>query len=180
MSGINILILLLGTKESKLYRHFKWVFRCSPRETKIDTPVCASCAETTRQPCRTRHSRCSVDETLMYIQAHVFVSGPAPGLLKWACFDQRWFYSIPADWSICSCMNEQTIVRFLTSCRMHRALHGTRLRMTKSNAGSTPLLPSSDPGSTASWSGKRIHGPSTVFISHGLDAFVTLYDHDKW
>ena len=32
---------------------FKWVLRYSPSETKIQTPVCASCAESFGQPCQT-------------------------------------------------------------------------------------------------------------------------------
>ena len=36
---------------------FKWVLRCSPRKTKIQTPVSASCAESFGQPCQTWHPR---------------------------------------------------------------------------------------------------------------------------
>ena len=34
-----------------LYDLFKWVLRYSPSETEIQTPVCASCAESFGQPC---------------------------------------------------------------------------------------------------------------------------------
>ena len=34
---------------------FKWVLRYSPSETKIQTPVCARCAESLGQPCQTWH-----------------------------------------------------------------------------------------------------------------------------
>ena len=36
---------------------FKWVLRYPPSETKIQTPVCASFAETFGQPCQTWHPR---------------------------------------------------------------------------------------------------------------------------
>ena len=36
---------------------FKWVLRYSPSETKIQNPVCASCAESFGQPCQTCHPR---------------------------------------------------------------------------------------------------------------------------
>ena len=35
----------------------KWVLRYSPSETKIQTPVCASCAESLGQPCQPWHPR---------------------------------------------------------------------------------------------------------------------------
>ena len=36
---------------------FKWVLRYSPNETKIQTPVCARCAESLGQSCQTWHPR---------------------------------------------------------------------------------------------------------------------------
>ena len=45
-----------------LYAFCKWVLRCSPRETKIYTPVCASCVESFKKPCLTRHPCFSVDD----------------------------------------------------------------------------------------------------------------------
>ena len=43
--------------QSYLVWSFKWVLRYSLSETKIQTPVCASCAESLGQPCPTWHSR---------------------------------------------------------------------------------------------------------------------------
>ena len=42
---------------SYLVWSFKWVLRYSPSETKIQTPVCARCAESLGQPCQTWHPR---------------------------------------------------------------------------------------------------------------------------
>ena len=42
---------------SYLIWSFKWVLRYWPSETKIQTPVCASCAESFGQPCQTWHPR---------------------------------------------------------------------------------------------------------------------------
>ena len=42
---------------SYLVWSFKWVLRYSSSETKIQTPVCASCAESFGQPCQTWHPR---------------------------------------------------------------------------------------------------------------------------
>ena len=42
---------------SYLVLSFKWFLRYSPSETKIQTPVCARCAESFGQPCQTWHPR---------------------------------------------------------------------------------------------------------------------------
>ena len=42
---------------SYFVRSFKWVLRYSPSETKIQTPVCASCAESFGQPSQTWYLR---------------------------------------------------------------------------------------------------------------------------
>ena len=44
-----------GIHESR--QSLKWVLRYSPSETKIQTPICASCAESFGQPCQTWHPR---------------------------------------------------------------------------------------------------------------------------
>ena len=50
---------------SYLVWFFKWVPRCSPSETKIQTPVCARCAESFVQCCQTWHPRFWMDKPQM-------------------------------------------------------------------------------------------------------------------
>ena len=44
-----------GIHESR--QSLKWILRYSPSETKIQTSVCASCAESFEQPCQIWHPR---------------------------------------------------------------------------------------------------------------------------
>ena len=48
-------LLWISGPRSYLVWSFKWVIRYSPSETKIQMPVCASCAESLGQPCQTWH-----------------------------------------------------------------------------------------------------------------------------
>ena len=50
---------------SYLVWSFKWALRYLPSETKIQTPVCARCAESFGQPCQTWHQRFWMDKSQM-------------------------------------------------------------------------------------------------------------------
>ena len=118
-------------------------------------------------------------------------SRPAPGLLELACPEQLGLSSIACGLvlgdSIRPCTNgvsllhriasvaplKQTADHVLITFFIHQEPHGARggqFWMTKPNAGSTPSLPASDPGSTAAWGSKRINSRAPVlFVSNPDD-----------
>ena len=51
--GATLSLAHRGSLDPDLVWSLKWVLRYSPSETKIQTPVCASCAESFGQPCQT-------------------------------------------------------------------------------------------------------------------------------
>ena len=51
--GATLSLAYRKSLDANLVWSFKWVLRYSPSETKIQTPVCASCAESFGQPCQT-------------------------------------------------------------------------------------------------------------------------------
>ena len=56
--GATLFLAYRGSLDrSYLVWSFKWVLKYSPSETKIQTPVCARCAESLGQPCQTWHPR---------------------------------------------------------------------------------------------------------------------------
>ena len=64
-TGSNTLLGLpwISGPQSYLAWSFKWVLRYWPSETKIQTPVCARCAESLGQSCQTWHPRLWMDES---------------------------------------------------------------------------------------------------------------------
>ena len=136
---------------SYLVWSFKWVLRYSPSETKIQTPVCASCAKSFKQPCQTWHPRfewtnhkwkTEYCENTSRLRAFVPETGARPvgmGLPRaaWVKLNHlrtgvgRFHLSIH-KWSLapspnCECgASEQTADHVLTACPIHRAPHGAR------------------------------------------------------
>ena len=55
--GATLSLAWISGPRSYLAWSFKWVLRYSPSETKIQTPVCARCAESFGQLCQTWHPR---------------------------------------------------------------------------------------------------------------------------
>ena len=55
--GATLSLDYRGSLDPDLVWSFKWVLRYLPSETKIQMPVCASCAESLGQPCQTWHPR---------------------------------------------------------------------------------------------------------------------------
>ena len=67
LTGSNTLLGIpwISGPWSYLVWSFKWVLRYSPSETKIQTPVCASCTESFGQPHQTWHPHFWMDKPQM-------------------------------------------------------------------------------------------------------------------
>ena len=129
----------------------KWVLRYSPSETKIQTTVCASCAESFKQPCQTWHrasawtnhkSKTEYCKNASRLRAFVPRTGARPvgmGLPRaaWVKLNRLRtgvgrFHSFRHKWDLapspnCECgASEQTADHVLTVCPIHQAPHGAR------------------------------------------------------
>ena len=134
-----------------LYGFFKWALRYSPSETKIQMPVCASCAESFGQPCQTwLHAsewtnekwKTEYCENASRLRAFVPETCARPvgmGLprVAWVKLN-RWrtgvgrFHLSMHKWGLapspnCECgASDQTADHVLTVCPIHRAPHRAR------------------------------------------------------
>ena len=164
---------------------FKWVLRYSPSETKIQTPVCASCAKSLGQSCQigirasewTNHKwKTEYCENASRLRAFVPGTSARPvgmGLprVAWVKLNRLRtgvgrFHSSMHKWGLapspnCECgVSEQTADHVLTVCPIHRAPHGARgltVLDEETRCGLITSLPASDPSSAAVWGSKRIN-----------------------
>ena len=144
-------IWAISGPRSYLVWSFKWVLRYSQSETKIQTAVFVSCAESFEQPCQigirasewTNHKwKTKYYENASRLRVFVPGTGARPfgmGLPRAAWVklnrlrtDIRQFHSSMHKWGFapspnCECgASEQTTDYALTACPIHRAPHGAR------------------------------------------------------
>ena len=128
-----------------------WVLRYSKNETKIQTSICASCAESFEQPCPTWHPasewtnyKWSAEYCENASRLRAFVPGTGARPVGMALPRAAWvklnrlrtdvgrFHLSMHKWGLapspnCECgASEQTADHVLTACHIHRELHGAR------------------------------------------------------